>query len=569
MAHRKAQFKSTYLIFIVIVALALVFVNAIASRYFVRRDLTEDKLFSVSQSAKNIFSRLTDQMHVTYYLSDNRPDQLRNLKRDTIDKFKEFEIASKGNFSWEVIAPDKDKAVKEKLKEMKVNPLRGQVIKEDEVQQLLFYSALVIEYQDKPREVINEYYEVRALEYELARKVMQLTLGDKKPKILFFTSVEQEQPAPNAPPNMQQPTDQYTPLLQVKEINERFDVRRTKLVQGDSIDSSASCLVLAQPERLNERQVYEINKYLAQGGNVVALIQKRDLMPEANYMFRPINSGLDGLLRFFGLTIEDKLIGDVSRGAYSVTSRQQGFTMQQQVPIPAIVLATEQGLSQESPITHKLAGITFPWPAPIVTDEETLAKNGLTVEVLAQSSKKSWLYATTPRALTEEVVSPRITPDDFSGGHKIALLVTGTFPIETDTVPQWPRDPSDTTAEDGADTGPGELPVIVSNPGRLLLISTADMLKYDYLKGGSTINIHLFMNAIELFSLGSDLIEIRMKPFQRRSLEPTTKSQKLMYRIFNIGLVPTLVIVCGLVRFMWRRGERKRYLESLKLARQD
>jgi ABC-type uncharacterized transport system involved in gliding motility auxiliary subunit len=563
MAHRKAQFKSTYLIFIVIMALALIFINAIASRYFVRKDLTEEKLFSVSQSAKNIFGKLSDRMEVTYYLSNKLPDQLRNLKRDTIDKFKEFEIASDGNFSWKVIAPDKDEEVKEKLKEMQVNPLRGQVIKEDEVQQLLFYSALVIKYSDKPREVINEYYEVRALEYELARKVMQLTLGDAKPKVKFFTSIEQEQPPPNAPPNMQQPSDQYGPLLQVPEINERFSIGRTMLVEGDSIDSSASCLVLAQPEQLNERQVYEVNKYLAEGGNVVALVQKRVLMPQANYMFRPINSGLNGLLGFLGLTIEDKLIGDVSHGAYSISSQQQGFTMQQQIPIPAIVTTTAEGLSQESPITHKLAGTTFPWPAPIITDDETLGKNGLSVEILAQSSKKSWLYPSVPRGLTKEIVSPRITEDDFSGGHNMAVLVTGIFPMQAGIVPQWPSDAPDTAAESAV-----EGPVAVeSSPGRLLLISSADMLKYDYLKDRrNVLNVHLFMNAIELFSLGSDLIEIRMKPFQSRPLEETTKSQKLMYRIFNIGIVPAVVILFGLARFFWRRGERKRYLESLKLA---
>ena len=359
MAQRKAQFKSTYLIFIVIVALALVFINAIANRYFVRKDLTEEKLFSVSQSAKNIFSRLEDRMEVTYYLSDKLPDQIQNLKRDTIDKFKEFEIASDGNFSWEVIAPDKDEKVKEKLKDMQVNQLRGQVIKADEVQQILFYSALVIKYSDKPREIINEYYEVRALEYELARKVMQLTLGDKKPKILFFTSIQQEQPPPNAPPQMQQPTDQYGPFLRVPEINERFAFSRTKLIEGDSIDTSADCLIMAQPESLNERQVYEINKYIAQGGNVVAMVQKRELMAQAQYMFRPITSGLDELLEFWGLKIEDKLIGDASHGAYTLITQQQGFSMQQQIPIPAIVLATEQGLSQESPITHKLAGVSF------------------------------------------------------------------------------------------------------------------------------------------------------------------------------------------------------------------
>jgi len=572
MAQKKAQFRSSYLFFIVVVALVLIFINAIANRYFVRSDLTEEKLFSVSQAAKNIFSKIADRIHVTYYISDKIPDQIRNLKRDTVDKFKEFEIASRGNFTWEVISPDKDEATKQKLREMGISQLRGQIIKEDEVQALLFYSALVIKYMDKPREIINEYYEVRALEYELARKVLQLTLKEK-PKIQFFTSVEEQPPPPNAPPQRQQPTDQYDPLLQVPEINERFNVTRTKLVEGDTADSSADCLVVAQPERLNQRQVYEINKYLSQGGNVIALVQKRVLMPQANYMFREITSGLDGLLEFWGLKIENNLIGDMSHGSYSITSQGQGFISTQQFPIPAIVVCAGRDLSEESPITHKLSGITFPWPAPIITDNETLNKHQLTAEVLAQSSKKSWLFPTTPRGLTEEIVRPRITEDDFDGPHTLAVLVSGKFPMQTDSVPEWPRDESeDTAAEDAGDTPAAaeQSPAIEYRQGKLLLVSSADMLKYDYLKDRrNLLNVNFFMNAIELFSLGSDLIEIRMKPFAARSLDETTKSQKLMYRIFNIGLVPALVIIGGLVRFFWRRRERKMYRESLKLARQD
>ena len=87
MARSKIQFRSTYIIFLGIIALALILINAIASKYFFRTDLTRDKLFSVSEATERIFSRLDDRMHVTYYLSEKLPEQLRNHKRDTVDKF--------------------------------------------------------------------------------------------------------------------------------------------------------------------------------------------------------------------------------------------------------------------------------------------------------------------------------------------------------------------------------------------------------------------------------------------------------------------------------------------------
>ncbi|MGH9361544.1 MAG: DUF7088 domain-containing protein, partial [Thermoanaerobaculia bacterium] len=59
-------------------------------------DLTEDQLFTISRPTREILSELKDDITVKYYCSENVPSSLMNLKRDTIDMFRELEGYSGG-----------------------------------------------------------------------------------------------------------------------------------------------------------------------------------------------------------------------------------------------------------------------------------------------------------------------------------------------------------------------------------------------------------------------------------------------------------------------------------------
>ena len=573
MAFKKAAFHASYLVFLVIIALGLFFFNAISSKHFIRKDLTDDKLFSVSEAFKRILLKLEDPVDVTLYLSREVPDQFKNLRRDTIDKFKEFEIYSGGNFRWKIVDPDKKEETRDKLKSYGIPQLEGGVIKKEERSSRRFYSGIRISYMEKRPVIVPEYYDVQSLEYDLASKFMQL-VREHKPRIQFFTSIESE-PAPqvsDASPRYQVYYDQYTPIMDIDDIKDKFAVTRTKLTRHDTVDESTDCLVIAQPDKLNQRQKYEINRYLYNGGNVIVFVSKRTIVKERRLMFKYLDPKLDDLFRFWGFDVEDKMVADLYSGQMVRTRFQRGEIVQNVGRSPLIVKAIGKGLNQESPITRRIESLNFPWVAPIVVDSERLADNGLKATALVQSSAKSWVL-TDPSRYVSDIVPPE-SEADFDGNQTLVMLVNGKFPMYYTQVPKWPEEDGNEAAVASADADVETTSAVESKQGKLLLVSSVDVIKFNYwqhmqIDPSYRNNVLFFLNSLELFSMGEDLIEVRMKTQTARKLDETTMSQKLMLKIFNIGVVPALVVICGVIRVIWRRREKKHYLKNLRSNRKS
>src|SRR5206468_11002331 len=91
-----------------------ILVGILIAAYFLRNplsaaklDLTEDKIFTISPETKDILKGLTDDITVRYWCSDQIPSSFENLKRDTLDMFRELESIS-SHFKWEVVAPEEE-----------------------------------------------------------------------------------------------------------------------------------------------------------------------------------------------------------------------------------------------------------------------------------------------------------------------------------------------------------------------------------------------------------------------------------------------------------------------------
>ena len=67
------------------------------------------------------------------------------------------------------------------------------------------------------------------------------------------------------------------------------------------------------------------------------------------------------------------------------------------------------------------------------------------------------------------------------------------------------------------------------------------------------------MNSVDALTLGDDLISIRAKVYDRRTIGDVTDGKKLVFRVANMALVPVIAIVLGLIRFAVRRREADEY----------
>lgn len=154
MAQTKYSFGIQALIAAAVTIGIVVFVNLIAARGLVRYDLTADKRFSVSEPTQRILRGLRESVKVTAYLSEKMPVGFETLRRDLIDKFKEFAVLSNGNFEYRFVDPGNDEKMIQELANRGIRQLQGQVMQRDEFTVVNFFSSLEVSYFDKEPEVI-------------------------------------------------------------------------------------------------------------------------------------------------------------------------------------------------------------------------------------------------------------------------------------------------------------------------------------------------------------------------------------------------------------------------------
>jgi len=352
MSKRKAAFLLSSLAFVAILVVITAVVNLIISQLpsgAVRLDLTQNKEYTLSQATKDIFSRLKDVVTVTYYVSKDLPGSVESIRQDTVDFLDEVKrLAPAGTFQVRIVDPEqeahelakqreeraktaKDKAakegseVKEEDDDMQFDPFTGQMsnrkrteydkvidelaqkgvqkigvqdIKQDKVEFASFYSAVMISYRGAEDEVIRDHRTLENFEYELASRVLKLTIPEEEKAVVAFFNGQPKPPKP-PDPRMQfpQPPDEseeeYSGVKQV--LGELFKVQPTKLTEDDPIPAKARMLLLAQPKDLDKRQAAEISEFVSSGGNLVVLAGNYTAELQMGRVM-PVTTGLEDLL---------------------------------------------------------------------------------------------------------------------------------------------------------------------------------------------------------------------------------------------------------------------------------
>ena len=146
-----------------------------AGQHIGRFDLTEDKLYTLSNASVNILRGLDVPVQVKLYItpSDKMPTEMRYLERDVLDKLEEMRLAGGGNLVMRTIhmetanviqqqepgdmppePEDEEGAVERRLLSKGVRPFTVQALREDEVINKLVYAAIGVAYKNQEEEII-------------------------------------------------------------------------------------------------------------------------------------------------------------------------------------------------------------------------------------------------------------------------------------------------------------------------------------------------------------------------------------------------------------------------------
>ena len=419
------------------------FANQALTRF--RLDLTEQRLFTLSEGTRNIIRGIDEPVTLRLYVSRSLASRLPSISGYVArvrDLLQEYEHAADGKIILTVIDPEpfseeEDRAVTYGMSGIPL--LDGEST---------FYFGLVGTNTLDDQEVIPRFTPDREefLEYDLTKMIH--TLGQAaRPVIGLLTALPLDGQSRQAMMMGRPPQ----PWLILERIEELFEVRHLTATSLERVEGDVDVLMVVHPKGLSETVRYAIDQFVLGGGHALVFVDpnaEADMTPTVPGLPPiPGKSELEDLLAAWGLELDTtRTVGDMQIGAD--VQAQMGdrvatirYPMWMNVPSPL--------LDHEDVVTAQLGNLTFGTPGALVTLPDT----GLTVRPLARTTPSGAGLVETelvgPMADIERLVR-EFRPDGTS--HVLAVRVGGMAASAFADGPP-PRETGGEGAESGSESG--------------------------------------------------------------------------------------------------------------------
>jgi ABC-type uncharacterized transport system involved in gliding motility auxiliary subunit len=429
-------------------------VNLLAGAYLTstRIDLTQDRLFTLSDGTKQVLASIQEPIDLRLYYT-KQLDELGPYFTGHAQRVEEllatYRRLAHGKLRIERLdpapfSPEEDLAVAEGLE--------GLPIKEDGT---LAYFGLTGRNSTDDTQAIRYLAPERAtfLEYDLTRMINDLA-HPEKPVVAILGDLQL----------MGSQFNQYQPWKVLDSMFQAFDVRFLGGKQN-KIDDDVKVLMLAQPQNVDPATLYAIDQFVMRGGRVLAFIDPlAEAMPAGggmNPMENPEGDAvkaMEPLLAAWGVSIPDgKVIGDRAT-AQRVTARLRGRQIVVDY-LPWLALGQES-LAANDVVTGQLKRLHLNSVGSIQKRDGATT----TIEPLVVSSP-----------LAEQIDADQIKTDpdpakliaDFvAAGKPFTLAARVTGPVKT----AFPKGPPEGVKADAPQIKESKQPL------NLILVADADLL---------------------------------------------------------------------------------------------
>jgi ABC-2 type transport system permease protein len=549
----------------------------IAMRRFTRADLTADRVYTLTESTKEVVAGLDKfPLRITAYFSERVPKALKPQIDWIRDILAEYQAFGRGNVTVEFVDPgaaDFPPAERDNVeKGYGVQPLQLQEYERDSLVAVRSYLSLVVLYGDKHERVdllgekeslLDPGGTLVGFEYALTRAILKVSQDE-----LRGVGVLADAPPPPRP----QEQDAGTGFRKLSEVLEKqYRVRAVDLKSGMPVPDDVETLIVARPKDLTEREVFEIDQFVMRGGKLILFVDRYGIDLGQGIRTRPLSSGIDGLLEHYGFRVGESLVGDVSCGALPVQTQQGPFRITQHVPYPFLVLVGTEGLDKQCPVVSRLRLLQLPWVSPVDLLSDRLTRKE--VIRLVESSPNSWTATDAPLTLQE----PAPPSGADTGSKLLGVAAIGKFPsffagkaIPKPDKPDAARRPHGEfdlhEPEDEIEKRDAERQVLAESPeSRVMVVGSASIVSDLFLSEtsglgqASYLSQALLLNAVDWFTLGDALIRIRTRGIENTRIEEIADSKKALVRWSNVLGMPALLLVVWAVRAVWRRRGAVRF----------
>jgi len=483
-------------------------------------DITEDKLFTLSDATRSVLEKLDEPLLIRAFITSDLPQPYGQLRRYLQDILNAYHDAGRGYVGIEIVDPEADPTAAASLEAMGIPRLQLQVIKDDRAEIRQAYLAVVAEYLDK-RETIPVVESDVGFEYRLTSIVKNL-LGFVRPKIGVMQGAGGVD---------------WEDLINFRALLQN-DYELMPVFPGqEAIPAYIKALVvpgLSSPPEPVAR--YAMDQFLLSGRGVMTFAANGAIDDaRAGVHLLSAEERTHDWLQSYGVTVEPGVVMDVVSGRIALDQRQGLQAFRNMVDYPFMVKAVNA--NRDHPVTRGLEGIIFPFAAPLSLAGEAPG------DVLMSTSRQAAVLPG-PDFNLDPLVPLR---QRFSGqaGRQEHLALA--------------RQGGLSSAFDDRLEGAPDMPTIHIDSAehtRLMVVGSRAILDDDFIAGE---NLWFLLNSMDWLAGGEDLISLRSRGVTQRPLPQLSSSARNAWKALWMFGMPGLVVLAGLWRW-WVLKRRRSVL---------
>jgi len=341
---------------LILAVVLLVSIALLSTVSNVRLDLTEDRLYTLSDGTKNILSSIEGEpLHLSFFYSKKITQEvpvLRAYAKRVEEMLREYEMQSDGKVVLHVIDPE---PFSEEEDQAALYGLQGVPTGQND----MIYFGLVGERSvaegEGARQELIEFFNPEKeefLEYDISQLIYRL--AQDKPLVVGVISS-----LPIFQHMNMQTRQREEPKIIMEQLRQMFDIKRMYDTSIEKIDEEIDLLMLVHPHLWPQETLYAIDQFVLRGGRLLVFMDPDAQLDEAEGAmfqgFQDRSSSLEQLLTAWGVEYDSKKILLDYKFAHSIPVTRYG----QVLPHVGVIGIEGEGINREESMTANVEQINL------------------------------------------------------------------------------------------------------------------------------------------------------------------------------------------------------------------
>lgn len=510
---------------IALMFVVVIFVNIIFAFLPLRLDVTEARIFSISDVTKETLNNLDDIITIKAYFSKDVPGQIALVREQIKDILGEYKHYGGSKIQIRIMDPGSDEKTAQEAQMQGIPPIQFNVLRKGKAELTQGYMGLAILYGDKVETVpviLQEH--LATLEFDLTAAIKKVTAG----KALTVGIVIKE--------DALIPMDRLEFLEQL--LSRNYRVAGVDISSGDLVDENITTLIIPGPTgELTDRELYVLDQFVMSGRGALFFVD--GVLVDQSLGATPNGANIFKLLEKYGVAVNKDLVYDPL--SHSNATFSQGQSLQFSTPYPFWPKIPKEGFNGESVLVNQLESIVLPWAS-------TITVKGDGYDVLVRTSggaeKREGNFDLAPAGLFFPQVEGGKTGQALPVAVRVGASLTSLY---DKAVP----------AESGEKSAQIKESIKRVDSARVIVVSDANIIENGFMGRYEGSNAVFVQNLVDGLTLDESLASIRAKSVTDRPIAELDATARSLVTYGNIFGVPLVVVFLALLRFAWRRkGQR-------------